>query len=81
MDGSSNRQRVELRLPFEQALVIQVPANATGFQRSSRVRQWFFCRVGDTHKPREAFEGTYNQALIGSSDPNFYFVLGVSLKF
>ena len=32
-------------------------------------------------KPREAFEGTYNQALIGSTDPNFYFVLGVSLKF
>ena len=32
-------------------------------------------------KPREAFEGTYNQALIGSSDPNFYFILGVSLKF
>jgi hypothetical protein len=31
--------------------------------------------------PREAFEGTYNQALIGSSDPNFYFTLGVSLKF
>lgn len=31
--------------------------------------------------PRMAFEGTYNQALIDSSDPNFYFVLGVSLKF
>jgi hypothetical protein len=30
---------------------------------------------------REAFEGKYNQALIGSGDPNFYFVLGVSLKF
>jgi hypothetical protein len=31
--------------------------------------------------PRMAYEGTYNQALIGSGDPNFYFVLGVSLKF
>jgi hypothetical protein len=31
--------------------------------------------------PRMEFEGTYNQALIGSTDPNFYFVLGVSLKF
>ena len=31
--------------------------------------------------PREAFEGTYNQALIGPSYPNFYFVGGMSLKF
>ena len=30
---------------------------------------------------RMEFEGTYNQALIGANDPNFYFVLGVSLKF
>ena len=32
-------------------------------------------------KPREEFEGKYNQALIGSGDPNFYFVGGMSLKF
>jgi hypothetical protein len=31
--------------------------------------------------PREEFEGKYNQALIGSGDPNFYFVGGMSLKF
>ena len=31
--------------------------------------------------PREEFEGKYNQALIGTGDPNFYFVGGVSLKF
>ncbi|HVV50178.1 MAG TPA: PEGA domain-containing protein [Polyangia bacterium] len=31
--------------------------------------------------PRQEFEGTYNQALIGSSDENFYFTGGVSLKF
>jgi PEGA domain-containing protein len=29
---------------------------------------------------RQAFEGTFNQTLF-ASDPNFYFVLGVSLKF
>jgi hypothetical protein len=27
------------------------------------------------------FEGKYNQALVGSGDPNFYFVGGLSLKF
>jgi hypothetical protein len=32
-------------------------------------------------KPREEFEGKYNQALIGTGDPNFYFVGGMSLKF
>ena len=32
-------------------------------------------------KPRMEFEGTYNQALIGSGDPNFYFVGGLTLKF
>ena len=31
--------------------------------------------------PRMEFEGKYNQALIGSGDPNFYFVGGLSLKF
>lgn len=31
--------------------------------------------------PRMEYEGTYNQALIGSGDPNFYFVGGLSLKF
>ena len=31
--------------------------------------------------PRMEFEGTYNQALIGSGNPNFYFVGGLSLKF
>jgi len=31
--------------------------------------------------PRMEFEGTYNQALIGSGDPNFYFLGGFSLKF
>jgi hypothetical protein len=30
---------------------------------------------------REEFEGRYNQALIGQNDPNFYFTLGLSLKF
>jgi hypothetical protein len=30
---------------------------------------------------RKAFEGSYNQALVGSGDPGFYFTLGVSLKF
>ncbi len=31
--------------------------------------------------PRMEFEGIYNQALISSSDPNFYFVGGLTLKF
>jgi PEGA domain len=31
--------------------------------------------------PRMEFEGKYNQALIGSGDPNFYFVGGLTLKF
>ena len=31
--------------------------------------------------PRMEFEGKYNQALVGSGDPNFYFVGGMSLKF
>jgi hypothetical protein len=58
-------------------------ASAALDRLTSLFLQFEFVPLTDNYgfSQRMAFEGAYDQALIGTNDPNFYFVLGVSLKF
>ncbi len=63
MNGGGNRHRVEFWFLFKQAGIIQVPANATGFQRSFYFGQGFVRRVGHARELHEAFRFQLFQSL------------------